>query len=258
MKKSFKITLVVISIIIGIILLDTAQAILFNNSPIIKVTKTYSSFHKKDVGILVETDIYSGITQRTYFKWETNTLPIKENTEGLKDAYDKVNEYFGNENVDRSNLGGYSKDEENNQVIVALVNNSKEKQEEFIRQTNINSRYIKFIQGGPYSVSQIDVYLLKSEVHNSNKFNDYYNNNGRTIYLAGNIDEFYIINGSIWALKDFILNVNQTFDRSIEEITNKLENKDILSDGGTIIYKSKEKDITMVVCNTLDKNKVFL
>lgn len=50
MKKSFKITLVVISIIIGIILLDTAQAILFNNSPIIKVTKTYSSFHKKDVG----------------------------------------------------------------------------------------------------------------------------------------------------------------------------------------------------------------
>ncbi len=173
----------------------------------------------------------------------------------LQDTYKIINEYFGNEKVDRSNLGGYSKDEENNQVIVALVDNSKEKQEEFIKQTNVSSKYIKFIEGGPYNVSQIDFYISKPKVHTDIKFNDYYKSNGRTIYLAGNIEEFYIISGGIWSLQNFIPSVNQTFERSIEEITDKLDKKDILKDGGTIIYKSKEKDITMVVCNTLDKNK---
>lgn len=52
MKKSFKITLIVIGVVIGIILLDTTQAIIFNNSPIIRVTKTYSNFYKKNIGIL--------------------------------------------------------------------------------------------------------------------------------------------------------------------------------------------------------------
>lgn len=81
MKKGLKITLIVVGILVGIILLDTIQAIVFNNSPIIKVTKTYSSFHKKDIGIFVETEIYSGVTQRTRFKWETHTQPIKGNIE---------------------------------------------------------------------------------------------------------------------------------------------------------------------------------
>lgn len=81
MKKSFKITLIVIGVVVGIILLDTAQAIIFNNSPIIKVTKTYSSVQRKDIGVFVETYIFDGITKRTYFKWGAHTLPIKENTE---------------------------------------------------------------------------------------------------------------------------------------------------------------------------------
>lgn len=81
MKKGLKITLIVVGVLVGIIALDTLQAKIFNNSPIIKITKTYSSSHKKDIGIFVETDIYSGVTQKTYFKWETKTLPIIENNE---------------------------------------------------------------------------------------------------------------------------------------------------------------------------------
>lgn len=95
MKKRLKITLVVIGVLVGVIILDTAQAIIFNNSPIIRKTKTYSSFHKKNIGIFVETDIYDGVTQTTRFKWKAHTLPIEENINNLKDTYNKVSDYFG-------------------------------------------------------------------------------------------------------------------------------------------------------------------
>lgn len=95
MRKSLKITLVVIGVLVGVIILDIAQAIIFNNSPIIRKTKTYSSFHKKNIGIFVETDIYDGVAQTTRFKWEAHTLPIEENINNLKDTYNKVSDYFG-------------------------------------------------------------------------------------------------------------------------------------------------------------------
>lgn len=259
MKKSLKITLIVIGVMMGIILLDTAQAIIFNNSPIIKVTKTYSSVQRKDIGIFVETYIFDGITKRTYFKWEAHTLPIKENTENLKNTYDKVSDYFGNEKADRSNLGAYSLDEENNVVEVSLIDNSKEKQEEFIKQTGVDSKYIKFEQGGPYTTSSFDFYISKPQAYNDIRFNDYYTANNRTIYLAGNIGEFYVIDsGSKMTLKYYISNANQTFDRSIETIVDKLELKDTLKDGGTKIYKSKDKDVTLIACNTIKNDRNIL
>ena len=86
MKKSLKITLVVIGVLVGVIIY---------NSPIIRKTKTYSSFHKKNIGIFVETDSYDGVTQTTRFKWEAHTLPIEENINNLKDTYNKVSDYFG-------------------------------------------------------------------------------------------------------------------------------------------------------------------
>ncbi|UKI57594.1 MAG: hypothetical protein L6V81_09835 [Clostridium sp.] len=39
MKKSLKITLIIIGVFVGLIILDTTQAIVFNNSPIIRKTK---------------------------------------------------------------------------------------------------------------------------------------------------------------------------------------------------------------------------
>lgn len=259
MKKSFKITLIVIGIVIGIILLDTAQAVIFNNSPIIRVTKTYSNFHKKNIGIFVETDIYEGITQTTRFKWKVNHDDIKSNTDNLKDTYNKVSDYFGDEKVDRSNLGAYSLDEENNVVVVSLIDNSEEKQEEFIKQTGANSKYIKFEQGGPYTTSSFDFYITKPQVHNDIRFNGYYTADNRTIYLAGNLGEFYIKEqDNDITLKTYLSTAFQTFDDGIKHITDKLELKDTLRDGGTKIYKSKDKDITMIVCNTTKNDKNIL
>ena len=137
MKKSLKITLIIIGVFVGLIILDTTQAIVFNNSPIIRITKTYSNSHKKHIGVFVETDIYDGVTQTTRFKWETHTLPIIDNTDNLKDTYKKVSDYFGSETTDHSNLGSCSLDESNNVVVVTLIDNSKTKQEEFIKNANI-------------------------------------------------------------------------------------------------------------------------
>ena len=42
MKKSVKITLIVLGVLIGIIIFDTLQARIFDNSPFIKITENYN------------------------------------------------------------------------------------------------------------------------------------------------------------------------------------------------------------------------
>lgn len=190
MKKGLKITLITTSLLVAIILLDTTQSIVFNNRPIIKTTKTYSSFHKKDIGIFVETNIYGGVPKRTHFKWGHHTLPIKENIDDIEN------------------------------------NNS------------------------------FSFYISKPESYNDTRFNTYYENNDKTIYLAGNIDEFYIVdNGIEETLKYYIDNTHQTLNDSTKSVTDKLNKESVLKDGGTTIYKSRGKDVTIIVYNTIDKNK---
>ncbi len=75
----------------------------------------------------------------------------KGNDTELKESYNKIGEYFGNESLDRSNLGAYYLDEEKNKIVVVLVNNSKEQQEKFKEITKVDSKYIVFVQGGPYT-----------------------------------------------------------------------------------------------------------
>lgn len=183
-----------------------------------------------------------------------NNKELQDDT--LEGTYNKVEAYFGNEKVEHSNLASYSLDESNKVVVVTLVDNSKSKQDEFVKSANISSKYIKFEQGGPYTTSNFDFYITKLENHNDIRFNDYYTADNRTIYLAGNIGEFYIKNqDKDIILKTYLSTTYQTFDDGIKSITNELELKDTLRDGGTRIYKSKDKDITMIVCNTTKNDK---
>ena len=104
-------------------------------------------------------------------------------------------------------------------------------------------------------VEGLDFYITKPQVHNDIRFNDYFTFSDRKIYLAGNIEQFYVVDGKTMILKEYISNANRTMDDSIKSITDKLELKDTLKDGGTKIYKSKDKDITMIVCNTTKNDK---
>lgn len=77
-----------------------------------------------------------------------------------------------------------------------------------------------------------------------------------SIYLAGNIEEFYIKDETKdITLKSYVSTTYQTLDDSIKKITDNLNFISSFDDGGSSIYKNQEKDITMIVCNTLDNNK---
>lgn len=105
--------------------------------------------------------------------------------------------------------------------------------------------------------NELDFYISTPKLYDDIKFNNYYTNNARTVYLAGNIEEFYIKNEDREdTLKNYISNTYQTLDDSIHTITNQMTLEGTLKDGGTKIYKSQEKNITIILCNTIkgDRN----
>ena len=176
----------------------------------------------------------------------------------LQDTYNVVSNYFGDSSVDRSNLGAFYLDEENNIIVVNLIDNSETKQNEFLEKTNIDSKYIKFEQGGPYNTNGLDIDLkVSSEDNDENiKFKKYLKLDNRTIYLAENVSELFIVeNKNQTSLKKYIINSTEVVDKLIENITNILNKQSILKDGGTIIFKNKDKNITLIKCNTIDNNK---
>lgn len=68
LKKAMLIILAILSIA----LIDTAQAKIFNNKPVIKIVEDYNGgdLYQKHKGILVDTYVYSDGSQVTAFKWE--------------------------------------------------------------------------------------------------------------------------------------------------------------------------------------------
>lgn len=70
MKKGLKITLIVVGVLVGIILLDTMQALIFNNNPVIGIeTKCL-----KKEGILVNTYHCGNEKNITRFKFANYPL----------------------------------------------------------------------------------------------------------------------------------------------------------------------------------------
>ena len=80
-----------------------------------------------------------------FMKYE---LPEEVNI-SLEDVNTKIIEYFSKDNVDNSNFVDNYVDYENNVVVVSLINDSKEKQDEFIYNvfsSCCGSKYIKYIK----------------------------------------------------------------------------------------------------------------
>lgn len=183
----------IIFTLLSLILLDTLQAKIFDNTPILKMREYYTGgdLYYIDKGVIVDHYYCSNNKRKTIFKWgKYNCSPV-----GVTD---------------------------NNQ--------------------------------------EFDFYISKYENSYHKKFNDYLTFNDRKYYLAGNIKEFYVIDGEKMILKSYITNFNHTLDnQSIDKIISELTEKEVLKDGGTTIHKSKDKDITIVECKTLDGNRdVFI
>ena len=187
MKKSLKITLIVLGVLVEIVVFDTLQAKIFDNSPLIKIREYFKDGYMEylDKGIFVNHYYCGNKEEKTTWKSTKYACPIEE------------------ENTEK-----------------------------------------------------FDFYLSKPETHNDIRFNDYFTFEDRKIYLASNVKEFYVVDGETMILKEFISNYNGTLDDSIKKITDKLNWVNELNDGGTTIYKLKDKDITLITCcNQLSENK---
>ena len=87
MKKYLKIIVALLLVLIGIIILDTLQAKVFDNRLFIKITKNYNEGNilKKDIGIFLYTYVFTNGEKVTVYKWEKYSPPL----ETINDNKDK-------------------------------------------------------------------------------------------------------------------------------------------------------------------------
>ena len=74
MKKIVKTITIILEILIFILLIDTVQAKVFDNKPLLKIVEDYNggNLYQKHKGILVDTYVFTDGNQETVFKWETS------------------------------------------------------------------------------------------------------------------------------------------------------------------------------------------
>lgn len=176
----------------------------------------------------------------------------------LEDTYKAINAYFSTSHADKSNLSAFYVDSEKHVIIVELVENNTPNQKNFLKLTNVDEKYIEFKKGGPYEDNDIDIELsvVADQTCGNIEFNEYLNNDNIKVYLEENASDLYVTDaGRKMSFKDYANGLNQTLDRSIKDLTNKLEKTAALDDGGTTIYKDKDKNITIIACNTLAGNR---
>lgn len=179
----------------------------------------------------------------------------KNKPDNYKDASSAVDNYFQSTKKDE-NIADISYDDEKQVIVVTLVDNSKENQEKFLNGANVDKKYIEFEQGGTYNTFDTKIVTLDSSKENEISFNKYLTKENRTIYLENNIKELYIFDHqSRWTFKYYVTNTNQSLEDSLKSVTDLLKKEANLKDGGTTIYKDKDKNMTVIACNTLKGNK---
>ncbi len=87
MKKSLKITLIVLGVLLGIVALDTLQAKFFDNSPIIKLRETYygGEIYYIDKGLLVNHYHCNNNEKVTTWKGTKFACPIYDDTDVVEE-----------------------------------------------------------------------------------------------------------------------------------------------------------------------------
>lgn len=179
----------------------------------------------------------------------------KNKPNNYKDTSSVVNNYFQSTKKDE-NIAAISYDDEKQVIVVTLVDNSKENQEKFLSNVNVDKKYIEFEQGGAYNTFDAKIVTLDSSKEDKISFNKYLTKENRTIYLENNIKELYIFDHQRrWTFKYYVTNTNQSLENSLKSVTDLLEKEANLKDGGTAIYKDKDKNMTVIACNTLNGNK---
>lgn len=112
------------------------------------------------------------------------------------------------------------------------------------------------INAGKVNYSYKYDFILKDRCNN--EVSEYYNSKNQKIYFVC-LDEMYIQEGDYKiTLKDYLHNKN--LETEMQNMTDMMEVNEIYKDGGTTIYRDKNKKLssngfTIIKCNTLDGNK---
>ena len=96
--------------------------------------------------------------------------------------------------------------------------------------------------------------FIEEESNCNLKLNEYYKKDNRTIFTSC-LNEINIINeeNKQITLKYHLDNINQSFERSINQLVSDAKVDSVLKDGGTTIYK--KDNYTIILCNTIAGNK---
>lgn len=79
MKKRKKILLIIIGILIGIVIIDSGQALIFNNKPLLKLVENIDGFlYQKNKGILVDNYVCADGTKKSVFKFQDYTCSAEK------------------------------------------------------------------------------------------------------------------------------------------------------------------------------------
>ena len=184
MNNILKIVLIVGGVLVGIILLDTIQALIFNNNPILGIeTKCMSK-----EGLFVTT--YHCSNGKNITKIKNSSCDIDkicgielEELEHIHELIDsKLEEYEKNNGNKYTNVAATGVDRNLEKIVITLVDNSKEEQKWF-RENIYDSEYLFFEQGGPYTTSSDKVSLAIKLNTLTNK--------GATFILKNHTDDEY-------------------------------------------------------------------
>ena len=308
MKKGLKISLIVLGVLVGIIAIDTLQAKIFDNSPLLKIRDNLNGIGYIDKGILVnhyycnnnekvttwkgikfacseieqnkEETKFSKVVQNLFIEfdvpndWHYEELENEENVFELKIYKDSLERYALLKVSDNPlgvcgtgltegalllNSGRYADMGSYDDALWSYISFSFADYA-FILNNSLNeveaSEMLEFIKTiRIFEDKGIDFYIKKPEYQNDIKFNLYSSNSEQKIYLAGNIENVYVTSNNLLTLKDYMEQETPSSFESLSNITNQLTVYKALNDGGTMIYKEKDKDMTIITCNKLNGNK---
>lgn len=77
MKRSKKILLIIIGVFISVVIIDSGQALIFNNKPLLKLVENFNGgdLYQKNKGILVDNYVCTNGTKKSVFKFQDYTCP---------------------------------------------------------------------------------------------------------------------------------------------------------------------------------------
>ena len=189
MRKGLKITLIVLGILTLVIVLDTMQAKIFNNSPFIKIRKDFKDGYVQyvDRGLLVNHYYCKNKEEKTVWKSSKYACPIYEDNNLTNDNSSDERGLY--KILDYGDSGIYS-DEEN---PLFINDNEKESIKEFLPNSNCTIDCIHGYSNPVESNQEFEVYkykvldktyyLIKCQKINSNY------NNGKDILIGQDKDK---------------------------------------------------------------------